>query len=649
MLDLEGRIKFANASLLVLIGRSENDAFNVPLASFIFEPDVGDFCEAMTALRSGEMDDTVVECRFTPHNSEPAFSSFRPHSPTASLVYDSNFPAPLSSSLLAEPSDPCVPAVKFSAMLDRQQERIFLCGIQVTARRAQLHLVSSVTSRSYSNVEEMIYTNLQVGAQLSGLKVGFVAQFVPRDFPVTQLPESEEDQERLSFTARSPILLTELPGKGDFDCSDNLHISGTFVDAAYPSSGLQGLKVRRVYPIADTHCRRVFDNFRHSASHSVSANANDDGHQMHTNTTEVTPSPSPQNQRQNVQCGRPRRSSSDHLDSNSGSDRDCAGSDDADSHVHSLASVDAAPSPSPSPFLDRSRSSHLRSSAICAIFPSHLIPSPITLPLFLNNKLWGVMSFVMCVPKTDSDHTAVSALPRRHFCDHHRRELLHYIACNVSSHLAYHVEKLHRMQLEETHNAIFRLTAIFLAIFSLDGQFLELNPTFNAVLGLDSEMHNESWYKFMHPDDVDATARELSSFLHRGNDSAGHILQLSNRFRVSEKKGGGYRTIDWKAVLDRDQKKLVAVGRDITDDLSKHAMLEEAKRIAEDAASMKGNFLANMSHEIRSVCPTFLHFSSLGFYLCSSPLLSHSLLSPLLLSRAAQTALVIVRQQHPSF
>ena len=148
-------------------------------------------------------------------------------------------------------------------------------------------------------------------------------------------------------------------------------------------------------------------------------------------------------------------------------------------------------------------------------------------------------------------------------------------------------------RLHDEVDRFFRLSLDLLCIRGVDGFFKRINPAFSKILGhSQAELLSRPIQSFLHPDDVEATNRVLST-LTRGSDA----LTFEDRWRCAD---GSYRWLEWRAIPYRTEGLIYAVARDVTAERGREAQLRRAKRAADDANRAKSEFLANMSHEIRT-------------------------------------------------
>jgi PAS domain S-box-containing protein len=115
-----------------------------------------------------------------------------------------------------------------------------------------------------------------------------------------------------------------------------------------------------------------------------------------------------------------------------------------------------------------------------------------------------------------------------------------------------------RAQATEELDRFFNLSLDLLCIAGTDGFFKRLNPAWQVVLGYTiEELKAEPFLNFLHPDDREASAREVERL--RGDWKT---IGFENRLRC---KVGSYRRFSWNATSLTDQHLIYAVGRDIAE------------------------------------------------------------------------------------
>ncbi|MDB4991283.1 MAG: hypothetical protein JWN04_6461 [Myxococcaceae bacterium] len=102
------------------------------------------------------------------------------------------------------------------------------------------------------------------------------------------------------------------------------------------------------------------------------------------------------------------------------------------------------------------------------------------------------------------------------------------------------IQDITRSRLAESEvQAFFGMSPNLLAIMSAGGTFERVNPAWTRTFGWTSEeLTSSSFLDFVHPDDVDATLRELEQLGAKGTTARG----FRNRYRTQD---GSYRWLEW--------------------------------------------------------------------------------------------------------
>ncbi len=115
-----------------------------------------------------------------------------------------------------------------------------------------------------------------------------------------------------------------------------------------------------------------------------------------------------------------------------------------------------------------------------------------------------------------------------------------------------------RLAALEERDRFFDVSIDLLATASADGYFIRLNPAWTGVLGYElDELQSRPFVEFVHPDDVEATRREVERQVNEGRS----VLDFQNRYRHLD---GSYRWLEWTSSPSADGSLLYAVARDVT-------------------------------------------------------------------------------------
>ena len=116
-----------------------------------------------------------------------------------------------------------------------------------------------------------------------------------------------------------------------------------------------------------------------------------------------------------------------------------------------------------------------------------------------------------------------------------------------------------------------------LCIANTSGEFIRVNPEWERILGYSSaELNGRSFLDFVHPEDMDATLKAVSSL-----KAQQEVINFENRYRCND---GTYRWIEWRSRPRGDL--IYAVARDI----SERKQTENALQESEDKFRMTFDF-----------------------------------------------------------
>jgi PAS domain S-box-containing protein len=119
--------------------------------------------------------------------------------------------------------------------------------------------------------------------------------------------------------------------------------------------------------------------------------------------------------------------------------------------------------------------------------------------------------------------------------------------------------ELDRLAALEERDRFFDVSMDLLVTASADGYFVRLNPAWTTTLGYEvAELCARPFVEFVHPDDLEATNREVVRQVNEGRS----VLNFQNRYRHRD---GSYRWLEWTSSPSADGAWLYAVARDVTD------------------------------------------------------------------------------------
>ncbi len=162
------------------------------------------------------------------------------------------------------------------------------------------------------------------------------------------------------------------------------------------------------------------------------------------------------------------------------------------------------------------------------------------------------------------------------------------------------VDVTQRKQAEAELEKFFTVSLDFLTIAGSDGYFKRVNPTMTDVLGWSvEEFLGHPFLYFVHPDDQEATQREVDRQVVRGEK----VLQFENRYRH---KDGSWRRLSWRSVPDVGGL-MYGAARDVTEShRAENAIRELNSQLRERAAQIEAAnreleaFSYSVSHDLRA-------------------------------------------------
>ena len=148
-------------------------------------------------------------------------------------------------------------------------------------------------------------------------------------------------------------------------------------------------------------------------------------------------------------------------------------------------------------------------------------------------------------------------------------------------------QKLAEAAYAEDRNRLWTISQDLMLVCEFDGLITAVNPSAERLLGwTEAEMVGQRVADFLHPDDIDQTARELAGLAEGVTTFA-----FENRYHA---KDGSYRLIDWTAVPDNER--VHAVGRDITEQRA----VEEALRQSQKMEAV-GQLTGGIAHDFNNL------------------------------------------------
>lgn len=146
----------------------------------------------------------------------------------------------------------------------------------------------------------------------------------------------------------------------------------------------------------------------------------------------------------------------------------------------------------------------------------------------------------------------------------------------------------------DDRSLVWKLSPDLLGVLRADGHFETTNPAWKTTLGWnESEIISMSIFEMLHPEDVERT-REAFNAILAGNT----VVNFENRYRC---KDGGYRTLCWVAVPERD--KIYCIGRDITGEKVAAEKLSVAEAALRQSQKMEavGQLTGGIAHDFNNM------------------------------------------------
>lgn len=143
-------------------------------------------------------------------------------------------------------------------------------------------------------------------------------------------------------------------------------------------------------------------------------------------------------------------------------------------------------------------------------------------------------------------------------------------------------------------NQLWQLSSDVMLVADFSGTIQAVNPAWTHVLGWqEAELVDRPLFDFVHPEDVASTIGAAQ------NIGCGHaVTRFTNRYRH---KDGSYRDIVWNA--SPGDGKIIAVGRDSTEELARARALEAAEGQLRQAQKMEavGQLTGGIAHDFNNL------------------------------------------------
>lgn len=135
------------------------------------------------------------------------------------------------------------------------------------------------------------------------------------------------------------------------------------------------------------------------------------------------------------------------------------------------------------------------------------------------------------------------------------------------------INEIERKQVEQELKQIFNFAPDIICILGLDEYFKTVNPAFCDLLGYsEKELLSKKFYEFIYPGDRKPT---LNAF--KSEKDFSKVYPFENRYVT---KSGEILNIAWRSTMRMDGKHLLAIGRDITEELKLQQLLHRTNLLS---------------------------------------------------------------------